>query len=244
MSVVELSAEGRPRSAWLVLLSPTGAFVAARERPRPWLTLLLLTAVAALPPVVFVSLVDMQGFLLAELKASGRLDEMPEEALAFMRDRVAPAMTVGLPLFAALARAASILVVAALGFAFLRGVSKQLSFKACLTAVALGAAPLVVHDLLHALLLAVRDLRAIDVRNPVLSNPAAWLGLHVEKDPLGALLHGLDLFKLWAAWLCAHGLNVVARTRSALPYALTFGGQALLLLAAVIGALVGGAASS
>lgn len=244
MSVVELSPYERPRSLWMVLFAPTGAFLSARARPRPWLTLLAVLGFAALPPLMFVLVVDMHDFLLAELKASGRLEDMPQEALAFLKDTLAPAMQVGLPLFTAGMRAASILVVAALGFGFLRALAKDLSFKACLAAVALGAAPLVLHDVVSAFLLASRDLSSIDARNPVLSNPAAWLSLHVEEDPLGALLRGLDLFQLWAAWLSAYALNVVARTRSLLPYLLTYGGLALATLAAVTGALASGAASS
>ncbi len=241
MPAVELTSSSPARSPWLVLLTPSASFRRVAHHPHPWLTLVVVGAIAALPVLVFVSLVDMHAFLLAELKASGRLEEMPPEALALMKERIAPAMTWGLPLAAALKRAATILLVGALGFAFLRGMTSRrgesdLRFTTCLAAVALGAAPLLLHDVGSALILASRDLSHVDVRNPVLSNPSAWLGLHVEKDPLGALLYSVDLFKLWSAWLSAYGLNVVAGTRSLLPYALTYGGQTLATLAAVVGA--------
>lgn len=236
MSAVELSSRDRACSPWLVLFQPTAAFRSVRERPRPWVTLLSLAVVAALPSIAFVIVGDMEAFLLGELKASGRLEEMPPSALAFVKDTLAPAMKVGVPAFTGLARLGSILVVATLAFALLRGLAKELSFKACLAAAALGAAPLVLHDVLSAGLVFTRDLSRLDVRNPVLSNPAAWFGLHVEKDPLGALLHGLDLFKLWAAWLSAYGINVVAGRTSILPYVLTYGGQVLATITAVIGA--------
>ena len=57
-----------------------------------------------------------------------------------------------------------------------------------------------------------------DYRNPVLSNAAAWLKLHIERDPMGATLFQLDLFKLWSVWLCGLGLTVVANARGVLPW--------------------------
>lgn len=242
MSLVEAGPVERPRSPWLVLFSPGGAFAAVRERPRPWLTLLVVCALAVVPGLVFVSVVDMQDFLLAQLDQRGAREQLSESSLHAIRERVAPAMTFGLPLLAALKRALTLLVVASLGFLLLRGINKALSFRACLAAVALAVAPLILQDAIRALLFAVRDIGTLDVRNPVLSNPAAWLGLSPKENPLGALLRGLDLFELWTAWLGAVGLNLVAGTRSALPYAVTFGGQALVTLAAVIGALVGSSA--
>jgi hypothetical protein len=240
MSLLSAPANERPRAPWLVLFSPTGAFASVRESPRPWLLLAVICAVAALPGVVFVSLVDMPTFILGQAQ---RRTELPPEAERIIREVVAPALTVGLPILAALKRAAALLLLSILGFALLRGISKELSFKACLAALTLAVAPLLLEDGLRALLYVVRDLRSIDVRNPVLSNPAAWLGLSSQESALGAFLSGFDLFALWTAWLGAVGLNVVARTNSALPYALTFGCHALVTMASVAQILVRNAVS-
>jgi hypothetical protein len=212
------STRERPVSGWLVLLSPRRAFVGARDKPRAWIALLLLLLISLAPPLAFFSAHDFEAFVLREMKASGQLENVPPDGMKIIEEKVIPAMRVALPVGAAAKRAVWCLVIALLGFALLRGTSKELRFRQCLNALVLAAAPLALHDLFTALIYLVRDAGLYDVRNPVLSNPSAWLKLHPEQDPVGAALIGLDLFSLWAVWLAGLGLAVVSGRKGVLPW--------------------------
>lgn len=222
----------------LVLFSPHQAFASLREQPRTALLLVVAALFAAAPAVAFLLRVDMQAFLLEELRQSGRLEEMPPEALSFVKTRVVPAMKLLVPGGAVGKRVLAVVVFGLLGYALLRAHNKELRLSPCVAACALGTAPLWLQDVLATLVLLTREPAGLDVKNPVLSNPAALLGLSSDREPLGAALAGLDLFRLWSAWLLAAGLNAVAGTRSALPFVLVGGAVALGTLAAVVGALV------
>ncbi|MFZ9887562.1 MAG: hypothetical protein ACO3JL_08670, partial [Myxococcota bacterium] len=210
-----------------VLWSPTDAFTSLRMSPRAPLLLAVIGLTAALPALAFLSRVDLPAFLLEEMQHAAPGQAAPESAMRFVRETLAPLLRYALPLGAVLARSLSIVVVAAVGYAALRGLRPGLSLPLCIAAVSLGSAPLLLHDGLSVVVLLGRELADVDVRNPVLSNPAAWLGLHIERSALGAALHGLDVFRLWAAYLAARGLCVVAERASTVPFALTFGGQAV-----------------
>lgn len=213
--------EDRPRGPSWILLSPRRAFLGARERPRALLLVLAVSLLAALPAIAFVSTVELGPFLVKQMKASGQdLDEMPPEAQTFVREQLPKAMRVVIPVGAAGKRAGWILLLGVLGFALLRGGYPQLRFAQATAAIALGCAPLILADLLTAAVFVVKDPSRLDPLNPILSNPAAWLGLSVDKSVAGAVLHRLDLFQLWSLALCARGLNVVAGARSRVPWVL------------------------
>jgi hypothetical protein len=234
-------ARDRPRSAWAVLFSPRRAFIGQRDKARPWWILAFVTLVSLAQPAAFIATTDLRAFIETEMKKSGQTEDMPPEALEAALDYGPKFMAVALPGGAAAKRAGWALIIAALGFAFLRGSRKELRFRTCLAAVALGCAPLLINDVVSALVFLLRESHEIDVRNPVLSNPAAWLKLDVERDAAGAALRSLDLFELWSAYLMALGLVVVANTRSRSPFLLTFGGHFLVAIAAIAGAFAAGA---
>jgi hypothetical protein len=234
----------RSRSAWLVLVSPRRAFIRVREHPRPWIALLVVCVFALAPPLAFLASVDFDAFMMRELKASGQLEEIPPEAMEVITTKVIPGMRFALPIGAAGKRALWCFAIGVIGFALLRGTRKELRLGQCVAALAVSVAPLVLHDLLGTLVYALRDVNQYDVRNPVLSNPAVWLGLHVENDPVGILLHGLDLFMLWAVWLAGLGLATVSQAKGAMPWIVPISAHVLFVGGRAVSAMAGSAAMS
>lgn len=241
----------RPASGWTVLFLPRRAFVGQRERPAPLWPLVFAALFAALAPVVFTLTVDMHDFFYDQLRQTGqlaRMEELPEDAKkqAFdvIDNNVIPGMKVLLPGAAAGARLVWILALAGIAFGVLRGTHKELRFLAVLGAVALAAAPLALHDLLSVLVYTLRDVHQYDPQNPVLSNAAAWLKTHPERDPLGALLSALDLFNLWTVFLCGLALRTVRDKPGAIAWILPVGGFVLIVIGRVANAFAGSVASS
>ncbi|MCC7072741.1 MAG: hypothetical protein IT383_15545 [Deltaproteobacteria bacterium] len=232
----------QPRPRALVLLDPRRAFLAVRARPLAALMLGVMLAFALVPPLTFVARVDTAKLLERELKRSGKLEQVPAEQLEQMKSVGGAAMKVLLPVAAVGKRAAFIFVATALAFLLLRGSKPELRFGTTLAAVALGSAPTALHDIAVTLTFLVKDPMALaDAQNVVLSNPAAWFALDSGRSVAGAFLHGLDFFALWTCGLVALGINVVAGTRSMIPWALSFGMHASFVGLSLIGpALQGG----
>lgn len=235
--------EPSPRSRAWVLLDARRAFLAVRARPLAGVTLAVMLALSLAPPLTLVSRIDTTEMLLRELKRSGRADQVPPEQLEQIRDVGGKAMAVMLPVGAVGKRAGYLFTVTALLFLLLRGSRPELRFSAVLGAVALGAAPLAVHDVLSALaFLAQAPPSLADAQNVVLSNPAAWMGSDASRSAVAALLKGLDFFDLWACGLIAAGVNVVARAKGLLSWLAAFGLHAALVGFSTLTAAVQGGA--
>lgn len=229
----------RPRAPWWVLVSPSRSFLSLRDRPRAWLLWALVTLSASLPGVAFVRSVDLGQFIEEQIVARGKsVDDLPQEAREALRDKAPRALQVVLPVGGAAKRAALISLLAFFAFALLRGGYPQFRFTHALAAVALGAAPFVVSDLLKAAVLSVRDPQIIDVKNPIFSNPAAWFSLSTSTSAWGAMLARCDFFALWSWVLMARGIRVVSGAKTALPSILLGVSFFLLVVADGIGAAV------
>lgn len=197
-----------------VLLFAHRAFDYVALHPRPWLRLLLVVAIAAAPASVFVSRVDAHRLAERVLNQSGRMSESPEAERATLMENTAKTLKVALPGVAAARRLLFIFLVAALGFALLRGLVPGLSFRLVLSAVVVGTAPMLLHDLIKLAQAFGPHPLFLDLDNPVKSNPAALFDLDARKTALGALAKSLDLFRLWTVSLCATGLRAVTGKRS------------------------------
>jgi hypothetical protein len=233
----------RPRPRWLVFVDPDGAFAAAAARPRPFLALALLCALALLPPIAFLVKVQqvggMRAVLVDEMKKSGaweKLKALPLEQREKVLDTSAPAMAVALPVGAASKRVGWLLFVAVSCFLLLRHTSSRpIRLGDVVGVVAVGAAPLAVHDVLTALSLLTHDLRAIDPQNAVMSNPAAlFLDGREARSAVALLLRGVDVFELHACWLMGLGVARLTHTRSSTPWLVTFGGHTALTVFAAV----------
>jgi hypothetical protein len=239
----------RPRPRWLVFVDPDGAFAAAAARPRPFLAALVVCVFALLPPAAFIVKVQqvggMRAVLVDEMKKSGaweKLKAMPAAQRERVLDASAPAMAVALPVGATGKRVGWLMFVAVGCFLLLRHTSSRpIRLGDVVGVVAVGAAPLAVHDVLTALSLLTHDLRAIDPQNAVMSNPAAlFLDGRDARTGLALLLRGVDVFELHACWLMGLGVARLTHTRTLTPWLVTFGGHAGVTLFAAATAKAAG----
>jgi hypothetical protein len=232
-----------PRSRFLVLVDPDGAMAAAIAKPRAVLAFAFVCLWALLPPAAFLVAAHQQGGLesviVDEMKKSGaweKISKLPAEKRAEVMRVTAPAMAVGLPVGAASKRAGWLLFVAAGCFLLLRGTStRPIRLGEVVAVVAVGAAPLLVHDLLTAASYLSWELRSIDPQNAVASNPANLLFSGASsRSAVAVLLRGVDVFELWSCWLMGLGVARLTSTRSLTPWLVTCGGHAAIT---VFGAL-------
>ena len=232
-----------PRPRWLVFVDPDGAFAAAVARPRAFLAVVILCACALMPPLAFLAKVQQVGgmrtVLVEEMKKSGaweKLKAMPAEQREKVLSASAPAMAVALPVGAIGKRVGWLLLVAVGCFLLLRHTSSRpIRLGDVVGVVAVGAAPLAVHDALSALSLLAHDLRAIDPQNAVMSNPAAlFLDGREARTAWALFLRGVDVFELHACWLMGLGVARLTHTRTLTPWLVTFGGHAALTVFAAV----------
>lgn len=223
-----------PRPRALVLIDPRGAFAAIALRPLWGIGVALMLAFAVLPAAVFVARVDTHAIVKRELTKSGELEKIPEAQRETVIDVGGKGMKAALPGGAIAKRSIWMTLLTLICLALLKGTRPELRMSPVAGAVAYAMAPLAVHDVLEAITFIVKDPMQLDATNSVLSNPAAWLGFDASHSVAGALLRGLDFFELWMCWLVGVGVNVVANTRSMIPYAVAFGGHALVTVMSAV----------
>lgn len=239
MTTIRRRAAPAPRPRVLVLLDPAGAFAAVAARPMWGLAVVVVLAVAALPPLAFIARADVEAVVKKEITRSGRLEQIPADKRSEIITLGATAMKAALPVGALVKRSVWMTALSLLLFALLKGARPELKLSPVAGAVGLAMAPLLVHDVLAAATYLSRDageLLVMDLTNPILSNPAAWLGLDSGHTVAGALLKGLDFFELWSCVLVGVGVNAVVGLRSRLPWAVAFGGHAAAIIVAAAGA--------
>lgn len=242
MTTIRRRAAPAPRPRVLVLLNPAGAFAAVAARPLWGLAVVVVLAFAVLPPVAFLAKADVEAVVRKEITRSGRLEQVPADQHEQVISIGATAMKGALPAGAVVKRSIWMTLLSLLLLGLLKGSRPELKLSPVAGAVGLAMAPLVVHDLLAAITYLSRDaagLMTMDLTNPVLSNPAAWLGLDSGHTVGGALLKGLDFFELWSCALVAWGVNAVVGARSMLPWIVAFGGHLVTVVVGAASAAVG-----
>lgn len=232
MTTIQRTGEAHPRPRALVLFDPAGAFAAVKARPLwGWAVVVMLTF-AVMPPLAFLSRADTTAVVKKELTRSGRLEKMPEDVRAQAIEMGGKAMVVALPVGAIAKRSIWMTLLSLLLLALLKGARPDLKLSPVAGAVGLAMAPLALKDVLEAATFLARDVSAIsDATNPLLSNPAAWLGLDAGHTVAGALLRGLDFFELWSITLVGFGVNAVVGARSWLPWLVPFAGHLAVVVA-------------
>lgn len=233
----------KPVAAPLVLIWPYRAFEGVKERPRWWLWLTVLVFTSLAPAITYVATTNLERVVEQGMERSGRLEQIPEDARVDAVTKGAQAAKFALPAGAAAKRMFWLLICAGLGFALLRGPRPELRFAQALAAVAVGSLPFVLEDALETAVFLVRGTERIDARMALLSSPAALLDEELRKGPLGAFLGHFDLFRLWVVWLSGLGLKAASGSKGTLPWAAPAGLFLLGLVAATVGAFIGGAAA-
>jgi hypothetical protein len=236
--VVELGSQAHAANPLAIFTSPREAFIGVRARPRPVIFTVIMCVFALLPAIGFVANVDARQMIEKQLKTSGQWDQLPDDAREKALEFGPKMMKYGAPVGAILARLAWILVIGLLGWAMLKATSEELRYGACVAAVALACAPLIISDALTCAVYFMRDPRVLDPANPLLSNPAAWFSIDTQAGAFGAFLKRLDLFQLWNVVLTAVGLRVVSKRKSFMAWLAPGGVYLGLWITDVIGGIV------
>ena len=223
-----------------VIWSPRGAFQKLGKAPRGVVWWLVFSLLAVGPGVAFAATVDIEAFIVKQMRASGQWENLPDEQRDQVRDFVPKLYTFGAPAGAVFKRALWIFALALLGWAFLREQKKDedpLPLGLFLAAMALATVPLLISDLLRTLVYALKDQRTFDIANPVKSNLSGLLGFDATSGA-GAALKRADLFGLWNVGLSVVGLMTVSGKRSLLCWVPPIGLYAGLWIMDVVGGLV------
>jgi hypothetical protein len=193
-----------------VLWRPHAAFAAVLRSPALWLTMAIVLAVATLPAVAFVTTQNVEQHIRREMKFSGAWEKLPES----MRDQTLAASvaisTVGMPVGAAALRGIAVLFAALMCLLIAGTHSQKPNVLAVFAGVALAHAPLLVRDVLQAVMIATT--REVNLaQNPLLSSPAALLDETQARTWWGVLLSGVDVFSIWSIILVGIGMQVITR---------------------------------
>ena len=234
-ATIKRAAPVKPAARALVLVDPRGAFTAAAARPLWGLGVVVMLAFAVLPALVFVARADTHALVKRELVKSGKLEAIPAEQRETVIDVGGKGMKIAFPIGAAAKRSIWMTIVTLVCLGLLKGSRPELKMGPVAGVVAVAMAPLALQDVLTAVTFFTKDATQLDPANPLLANPAAWLGLDSAHTVGGALLRGLDFFELWSCALVGIGVNIAASTRSSLPYLVAFGGHVLATVGSAIG---------
>lgn len=218
----------RPAPLWMVWFSPRGAFASLSQKPRAFMLVALLLAACVAPAITFVVKADVAAAMEKQMKRSGAWDDLPADNRDEIMQKIADAMVYLGPGGALLKRALYLFGIGLLALLLLRATNEDLRFSVVIAAVALGMTPVLLQDLLETLVFLVRDPTTLNLDSPLRSHLGAFAPDDWPKK-LNALLAGVDLFALWVAGLVGVGLQVVSRSKSAIPYAIPLGAHVILV---------------
>jgi hypothetical protein len=191
-----------------IFTAPTTAFAALRERPNPWLALLIVMIGYAAVSYLYLQVVDLAWMLDRQIAQGGNLtDEQRNQAVEAALQLSPTAYGV----IGAITTPLSILIIFALICLYLTGVSfatnDGVKYGSWFAMVAWGAMPVVVGLVATAVNLLVSDARFMPQEQ---LNPLSFgnlLGIDTEgASPGQRALLGLDISVCWvvALWIVGH----------------------------------------
>ena len=126
-------------------------------------------------------------------------------------------------------------LAAALVAVFRFAVGANITYGRTLAIVVYGSLPSLVERLLAIVTMCFADPEGFDVKNPIASGPAQWIGLatggaFAAHRFLYSLLSVFDLFTLWMVLLIAIGISVNTQVKRGTAFATIFGGFFVLKL--------------
>ncbi|MEZ5313048.1 MAG: YIP1 family protein [Thermoanaerobaculia bacterium] len=197
-----------------VLTGPERAFASLARRPRWWLPLLLVTALAVGLSVVVTPRLDMRSIVRESLEKRGV--EVSAEQLERQLEIAEKFGWIG-SLTQVVIQPVVILLVAAVFLALLRMLGSDLDLKQSLAVASHGFLPMSVAALLSfPVVLSRESLSLAEVRaGGFLKSNLAFLAPEGTGAGLVSFLGSIDLFSLWAVALFAIGYRVVGRVSAA-----------------------------
>ena len=223
-----------------IFTAPTVAFARLKERPNPWLALLILLVGYAAVSYLYLQVVDLAWMLDQQMKQAGNLtDEQRKQAV----DAALQVSPVVYSVIGAVAAPISILIVVALVALYFTGVSfatnDGVKYGQWFAMIAWALMPIVIGLAATFINLLVSDSRFIPQEK---LNPLAFgnlLGIDIAGLPRGQRgLLSLDISAIWAVVLLVLGHQVFTQ-RSIVRAAIVVLGPivAIVLISVVLSAL-------
>jgi hypothetical protein len=204
-----------------IFTAPTTAFAALRQRPSPWLALLIVLIGYAAVSYLYLQVVDLPWMLDRQLSQGGNLTEEQRNQAVETALQISPTVY---GVIGAITTPLSIVIIFALIALYFTGVSfatnDGVKYKAWMTVVAWGFMPIVFGLAATFINLMVSDARFMGQER---LNPLSFgnlLGIDMEGATTGErVLLSLDVTVCWAVGLWVLGHHVFTQkpiTRSAI----------------------------
>jgi hypothetical protein len=223
-----------------IFTSPTAAFTALRERPSPWLPLLLVLIGYGAVSYLYLQVVDLPWMLDRQLSLSGELTEAQRQQAVDAALQISPTVY---SVIGAVTTPLSILIVYALIALYFTGVSfatnDGVKYGKWFAMIAWGTLPIIFGLAASFVNLLVSDARFLPQEQ---LNPLSFgnlLGIDSEGAPRSqAVLLSLDITTLWTVVLWIIGYQVFSQ-RSIVRAAVVVLGPiaAIVLISAILSAL-------
>jgi hypothetical protein len=221
-----------------IFTAPQAAFPAIKERPSPWLPLLVVILFNCVVQFTYTQLVDLPWLIDNQLAAA----DMPVEQRAQAVDAALQIPPLAYGFIAAVPSAIIILIVYALIALYYTGVSfasnDGIKYGQWLGLIAWCSLPTVFGQLASLVNLVVSDARFMPAQS---LNPLSFSSL-LAIDPTGAtvvetILLSLDVTTLWATVLQILGYQAFTQSSITKATAVVLGPLALIVLVAALAAL-------
>jgi len=223
-----------------IFTAPQSAFAAIKERPSPWVPILILILGTFAVQYTYILAVDLPWLIDRQLQqAGGELTDAQREQSVDMMTRMPPSV---LGLIQGVSSAIVILIIYAVIALYYTGVSfafnDQIKYQQWLALIAWCSLPAVFGIIASFVNLQVSDARFMPAEQ---LNPFSFGNL-LALDPRGAtimqrILMQLDVTVLWSTVLQILGYQAFTRRSAAAATAVVFGPLAIILLVASLFAL-------
>lgn len=198
-----------------VIVAPGATFQGIVER-RWWYALVplaILLVFNILSSSLFMSRVDMGQLVRDQIRQSrfasqmsqSQIDEAAEKAAGRPKWVNVAMGAVGLPVV--------VLIMALVFWLVLLAFGKDITYGRSFQATSWAMLPTLFAGVIFLVTLFVKDANAININNPIVTNPAALFETDAMPKPLYALLAAVDVFKIWIVALLGIGLAAAARCK-------------------------------
>ena len=194
-----------------VFLEPQRAFADIAARPRPWVPLALIVAVAVVFIFAFSRHVGWERFARQTMESSSQVQNLPAE----QRERAVAMQTRIMPVMGYVGAVAAPPVMAAISALVLmlifKAMSAGLGFQQMFAIVSYAYLPGILNSFAALAVMFLKNPDDFNLQNPTAFNAGAFLDPQGTAKWLLALCGSLDLFTFWTLLLIAVGVSVASR---------------------------------
>lgn len=194
-----------------VFLDPKTAFADIAVRPRPWVPLVIVIAVALVFVACFSQRVGWERYLRQKAETTPQFQELPSEqrerAIQMQLKFVPYASYVG----PVVGFTGIVLIVAGAVLPMVRLMGGIIAFKQMFSITAYAFLPAALERLAAIAVVFLKSPDDFDLENPTVLNLAAFLDPTVSAKWVVSLASSLDVFAIWTALLIAVGITAAAK---------------------------------